>query len=176
MSQHLLALAWRLGRTLSSCVLAFTLGCSASQQIATSATAINQQAELIREQAIQLQAGGEKERSKIIIEAADKIIFEVDDIHASIPRIKDSTPAWLATLQYALYAAIAIAISIILFQTGLGQAIKIAIGWLPQRKIREADLLKNVLEDESPEKIREYIAAKRASDPMLDAAWTSNKK
>lgn len=165
------ALALRLGRTLPQCVLLVALGCSASQQIATSATAINQQAEIIRAQAVQLQASGEVIHSKIIISSANKIISEVNDIHASIPSIKDVVPAWLSTLQLALYSIVAIAVCVILWQTGIGQAIKIAIGWLPKRKLREADLLKDVLSDDSPEKIREYIAAKRASDPLLDAAW-----
>lgn len=175
MSHRPLALALRLGRTLSQCVLMFCIGCSASQQIATSASAINQQAEIIRAQAEQLQASGELEHSKVISAAANKIIAEVNDIHASIPKIKDAVPAWLTTLQLGLYAAIAIAACVIIWQTGVGQAVKIAIGWLPKNKVREASLLQNVLADESPETLREFIAAKRASDPMLDAAWKANK-
>ena len=170
------ALALRLGRTLPQCVLMLCIGCSASQQIATSASEINKQAEIIRDQANQLQLDGEQIHSKIIIASADKIISEISDIHASIPKIKDLVPWWVGIMQLMLVAVLVVGGIVLLWQTGIGQAIKIGIGWLPKNKLREASLLQNVLADESPETIREFIAVKRASDPMLDAAWKASKK
>lgn len=170
------ALALRLGRTLSQCVILFVIGCSASQQIATSATAINRQAVLIREEATQLQVSGETQHSEKIIASANKIISEVSDIHSSVPQIKDVTPAWLSALQLFFYAAIAIAVCVILWQTGLGNFIRLAINFLPQKKIQEASLLKSVLDDQKPETVREFVAAKRGADPLLDAAFRRQAK
>lgn len=79
-------------------------------------------------------------------------------------------------MQLMLVAVLVVGGIVLLWQTGIGQAIKIGIGWLPKNKLREASLLQNVLADESPETIREFIAVKRASDPMLDAAWKASKK
>ena len=176
MSSHLYALALRLGRTLLQCVILFVIGCSASQQIATSATAINRQAVLIREQATELQASGETQHSSKIIASANKIISEVSDIHSSIPQIKDVTPAWLSTLQLFFYAVIFIAVCVMLWQTGLGNFIRLAMNFLPQKKIQEASLLKSVLDDQTPETMREFVAAKRGADPLLDAAFRSQTK
>ena len=60
---------------------------------------------------------------------------------------------------------------VILWQTGLGTVIRLAIGWLPKRKVTEAKLAIEALDDTDPTTLREYIAAKRSSDPMFNAAW-----
>ena len=56
-------------------------------------------------------------------------------------------------------------------QTGLGTVIRLAVGWLPSRKVNEAKLAVSALNDTDPVTMREYIAAKRSSDPMFNAAW-----
>jgi hypothetical protein len=79
-------------------------------------------------------------------------------------------------MQYGFVAIIGIAIVVILWQTGIGQAIRVAIGWIPSNKRKEASLAKSVLDDNKPENIRELIAAKRLSDPEFDAAWRKDNK
>jgi hypothetical protein len=64
-----------------------------------------------------------------------------------------------------------VAIAVILWQTGLGTAVRIAIGWLPRKKVIDADLAAGMLNPDKPEDAREYVAARRASDPEFDAAW-----
>ena len=73
-------------------------------------------------------------------------------------------------------AVAAVAVGIILWQTGIGTAIRVAIGWLPRSKVRDADLAVGMLDPNNPENAREYVAARRASDPEFDAAWRRIQK
>jgi hypothetical protein len=64
-----------------------------------------------------------------------------------------------------------VAVAAILWQTGIGAAIRVALGWIPRPSLRDAALARDVMENSNPATIREYIAAKRASDPVWEAAW-----
>jgi hypothetical protein len=64
-----------------------------------------------------------------------------------------------------------VGVAVILFQTGIGAAIRAAIGWIPRRKVQEANLAAAALDPGRAETVRELIAARRASDPLFDAAW-----
>ncbi len=77
----------------------------------------------------------------------------------------------METLVWVAGAVVAVAVVIVLWQTGIGQAIRVAIGWIPRKKERDADLAYRMLDEKSPEDAREYVAARRASDPEFDAAW-----
>jgi hypothetical protein len=66
---------------------------------------------------------------------------------------------------------VAVAVVVLLWQTGLGQAIRIAVGWLPRKKVSDAELAFSMLRPESKEDPREYVAARRGADPEFDAAW-----
>jgi hypothetical protein len=107
---------------------------------------------------------------------ASIILKETKDIASAISGVKDVTPWWANLMQYGFVAIIGIAIVVILWQTGIGQAIRVAIGWIPSNKRKEASLAKSVLDDNKPENIRELIAAKRLSDPEFDAAWRKDNK
>jgi hypothetical protein len=64
----------------------------------------------------------------------------------------------------------------LLWMTGAGafvrQLLASVAGLIPRRQRREADLAVKVMDDTTPEGIREYIAARRASDPVFDAAYS----
>jgi hypothetical protein len=64
-----------------------------------------------------------------------------------------------------------LAIIVFLWQTGIGQAIRVAVGWLPRRKVSQAELAVDMLDPARPEGDREFVAALRAQDPEFDAAY-----
>jgi hypothetical protein len=97
-------------------------------------------------------------------------------IHHRLPDTEDQTPAWLSTIGWVAIAVVAVAVVVLLWQTGIGQAVRIAIGWLPRRKVVDAELAAGMLDDSKPEDAREYVAARRASDPEFDAAWRRMKR
>jgi hypothetical protein len=68
-------------------------------------------------------------------------------------------------------AAIVVGVCYLLWSSGLGTFVRIAIGWLPRKQRQDADLAAGMLDPSKPEDAREYIAARRASDPYFDAAF-----
>ena len=136
-------------------------GCSSVNEISTSNHIVQENAiKIINTQDITIA----HKHAKIILD-------ETSDIASVIGNIKDITPWWATLLQYGFMSIIGIALVIILWQTGIGQAIRVAIGWIPSNKKKEAALAQSVLDESKPEGIREWIAAKRLSDPEFDAAW-----
>jgi hypothetical protein len=140
------------------------VGCSATERISDSANEI-------RSEARALSLHGETTQDKEVVTRADRIYDLAADIHAELPGVEDRTPAWMETLVWVAGAVVAVAICVVLWQTGIGQAIRVAIGWIPRKKERDADLAYRMLDEKSPEDAREYVAARRASDPEFDAAW-----
>lgn len=136
-------------------------GCSSVNEISTSN-------HIVQENALEIL---HTEDISIAHKHAQIILNETSDIANVIGNVKDVTPWWATLIQYGFIAIIGIAIVIVLWQTGIGQAIRIAIGWIPTNKKKEAALAVSVLDDTKPEGIREWIAAKRLSDPEFDAAW-----
>jgi len=51
---------------------------------------------------------------------------------------------------------------------------RVAIGWLPRKKVAAAELAVDMLDPNRPEGDREFIAAMR-SDPEFDAAYRKAK-
>ena len=102
---------------------------------------------------------------------AEIILGETNDISGAVGEVADITPWWANLLKYGFISISGIAVVVILWQTGLGTVIRLAVGWLPSRKLNEAKLAVSALNDADPVTMREYIAAKRSSDPMFDAAW-----
>jgi hypothetical protein len=142
-------------------IMLLLCGCSSVNQISTSN-------HIVQENAIQIL---NTEEISVAHKHAEIILNETKDIASAISGVKDSTPWWADLLQYGFIMIIFVAIVIVIWQTGIGQAIRIAIGWIPSNKRKEASLAKSVLDDNKPENIRELIAAKRLSDPEFDAAW-----
>jgi hypothetical protein len=140
------------------------VGCSELAKVSRNATAIQAESQALIDHGI---AVGDKE----VVTRAERINNLAGDIHGSIPHLEDRTPAWLSTLWWVAAAVALVAAAIILWQTGLGTAVRIAIGWLPRKKVIDADLAAGMLNPDKPEDAREYVAARRASDPEFDAAW-----
>jgi hypothetical protein len=119
---------------------------------------------------------GQSTGDKEVVSRAERIYDLAADIHERIPHIEDRTPEWVSALLWCGIAVVAVAVVIVLWQTGIGSAIRVAVGWLPRRKVNDAELAAGMLDPSNPEDAREYVAARRASDPEFDAAWRRLKK
>ena len=153
-------------RSNASLILAslWLAGCSELAKVSENATAIQAESQALIDHG---RLVGDKE----VVTRAGRIHDLAADIHGRIPHLEDKTPVWLSTLWWAAAAVALIAVAIILWQTGLGTAVRVAIGWLPRRKVQDANLAAGMLDPDKPEDAREYVAARRASDPEFDAAW-----
>jgi len=161
-----------------TCLL--SLGCSASRQIAVEANTISQQAHEIQKLAEQIDHTSlelsSKESATQIRDHAIAIQTSVDSIHAALPGVKDITPWWADLIRWLLIAAAGAALVWLLYATGAASAIRVAIGWIPRRKINEAEMAAATLDQNRPETLREWIAMKRSTDKEFDAAWKRNKE
>jgi hypothetical protein len=145
------------------------VGCSATQKVSNNANEIRGEARI-------LSMHGEQVGDKEVVAHADRIYELAAGIHGELPGLEDRTPAWMETLVWVAVAVVAVAACVLLWQTGIGTAIRVAIGWIPRKKANDADLAYRMMDPEDPEDAREYVAARRASDPEFDAAWRRIKK
>jgi hypothetical protein len=78
-------------------------------------------------------------------------------------------------LTYGLIALSVIGVVAILWMTGLGTFIKRLLAaagmFIPAGERREANIAAKALNDDSDVTLREWIAVRRAQDPMFDAAY-----
>ena len=162
------------------CHAIFAFGCSDAKRIADGASVARRNAESshgrfvwIGEHAddtdgVQQQAAAGAKEQVAIIEATEGIV-------KALPGVKDVTPWWATMIGWALVALSVVGVVALLWMTGIGsfvrQLLASVAGLIPRRERREADLAVKVMDEGSPEGIREYIAARRASDPMFDAAY-----
>lgn len=146
--------------------VAFLLLCSCSpvQRIAVNANEIRNEARALAEHGLQV-------GDPVVIEHAGKIDDLAAGIQVSLPGVEDKTPAWLSTLRWWGIAAAAIAVLIVLWQSGALMGLRVLIGWLPRKKVTQAELAVDMLDPSRPEGDREYVAAMRAQDPVFDAAF-----
>jgi hypothetical protein len=149
--------------------LSFLCACSPVQRIANSANEIRAEAQAVKMRGLET-------NDPQIVSSADKIIALSSSIHVDLGGVEDKTPAWMSMLTWIALAAVLVAVAVILWQTGIGTFIRVAIGWIPRRKIAAASLAVDMLDPASPEGDREYIAAQRAQDPLFDAAYRRAKK
>ena len=156
------------GWTRSSVSLMLTasllVGCSELAKVSRNAVEIQAESQALIDHGT---AVGDKE----VVTRAGRIHELATGIHGSIPHLEDRTPAWLEVVWWGAIAVVALAVVVILWQTNLGAAIRVAVGWLPRRKVQDASLASGMLDPNKPEDAREYIAARRAADPEFDAAW-----
>lgn len=145
-------------------LVASLAGCNPVERIANRANDI-------RNEAQSLQDHGKQTGDEVVVKRSGKIIGYASDIHSEIPNVENKTPEWLTMLQWWGVALAAVAVAFILWQSGVGQAIRIAVGWIPKRKANAAELAVDMLDPSSPEGDREYVAAMRAQDPEFDAAF-----
>lgn len=139
-------------------------GCNPVARIAHSTNSI-------RTEASALAHYGRTIDDETVVHSATRIEDLAADIHETLPEVEAKTPAWISMIMYVAWAGIAIAICVILWQTGLGKMIKVLIGYIPAPIEREAKLLRDVMDPNRPEDIREFVAARRSSSPLFDLAW-----
>lgn len=105
---------------------------------------------------------------------AEATIADTAGVHKALTGVEDQHPV-LNIMGWIAAAVIAVAIAVILWQTGLGTMIRVAIGWLPKPKVQEADMAVAMLDESKPERARELVAMKRGQDPLFDAAFRKAK-
>jgi hypothetical protein len=175
-------------RTAIAIVVATVAGCSASGRIAAGTNEVRRLAESSRDRFVAIgteAASAEPDVDAIAREAGEgsveqeAIVKATSEIVESLPGVTDVTP-WWATLALRAMAALAVVgVAAILWTTGLGELVKRAF-WafgllLPRRAVSDADLARSMLDPARPESPREYVAARRASDPAFEAAWRRGK-
>ena len=101
----------------------------------------------------------------------ERIVELAAEIGVDAATVDPTQPQWLETLELALWVGLGIALVMILWQTGLGTALRRLLGWIPRRQRSAAKLLRESITH--PEQIREAVAAIRQADPLIDAAYRS---
>jgi hypothetical protein len=143
-------------------------GCNPVQRISTHANAIRTEAQALGEH-------GQATGDPVVVAGAQRIDGLAAGIHDELPNVTAKVPAWLSTLQWWGIAVAVVAVAFVLWQSGAFTAIRIAVGWLPRRKVAQAELALDTLDESRPESARELIAALR-SDPEVDAAYRKAQK
>ena len=155
-------------------------GCSATKQIAQSASQVSASSVKIARQADYIAATSDQPdvvKAAVAIHSESEIILEHSQMIAeNVASVKDIVP-WFATLaQWLAIAAFSICAAWILTASGALGAVRAALGWLPKRKVMDANLARQVLDSGSETGIREYIAARRMSDAEFNAAFVASGK
>jgi hypothetical protein len=145
-------------------VVCILMGCSPVSRIANNTNEIRTQAQLLADHGMAI-------NDPVVVTGATRIDTLAAGIHIALGGVEDKTPAWMSMLTWIAIAAVVVAVVVLLWQTGLGTMIRIAVGWLPRKQRQDADLAAGMLDPSKPEDAREYIAARRASDPYFDAAF-----
>lgn len=145
-------------------ICACCCGCNPVQRIALNATEIGHEAQALVDH-------GRATQDAFVYSHATNILNLVADIHATLPDVEAKTPAWMSMLIYVAWAGIAVAVCVILWQTGIGVTVKKLLGYIPAPIEREARLLRDVMDPNRQEDLREFVAARRASSPLFDLAW-----
>jgi hypothetical protein len=142
-------------------------GCNPVARISANATAIRNEAQALIDHGIAI-------GDQIVVQGATRIDEHAAAIHGDIPSVQAITPAWLSTLKWWGIAVAVAGVAFVLWQSGAFTAVRIAIGWLPRRKVAAAQIAVDTLDESRPEGERELIAALR-SDPEFDAAFKRAK-
>ena len=162
------------------CVCAFILsgGCSAAKEIAASADHAATLAHSVYTRAQWItthSAEPDTIKAATAIQAdALAILAETSDITVAVSGVRDIQSAYVTALIWASAAVVFASISFLLWQSGAGVALRALAGWIPRRTQNEAALARQMLSDD-PTTAREFVAAKRASDPLFNAAFKENK-
>ena len=149
-------------------IVLLLVGCNPVQRISNHANAIRTEAQALGEH-------GQATGDPVVVAGAERIDGLAAGIHDELPTVTNKVPAWLSTLQWWGIAVAVVAVAFVLWQSGAFTAIRIAVGWLPRRKVAAAELALDTLDDSRPENDRELVAALRA-DPEFDAAFRKAQK
>jgi len=154
--------------------------CSPTAKIASDANEIGDRADRIIELTDRI--GDTSKEVESIRSASDiqlearKIKRSVSDIHATLPGTTDRTPWWADLLRWLAIASAGAAAVWILTASGVLGAVRAALGWIPRRKVTEAQMMAATLAQDKPETVRELVAMLRAQDPLLDKAMRQVKQ
>lgn len=156
-------------------IFAVLVGCSASERIAVEANGIGERASEIHRLAIRI--GEQSDQPEVVADAATIATEAVaigkgtQAIHTALPGVVDREPWWSGLIRWIAIAASGAALVWLVSATGIGTAIRVAIGWIPRRKVADAEMAVATLAQDRPETMREYIAMRRGTDREFDAAW-----
>ena len=145
------------------------VGCNPVQRISSHANAIRTEAQALGEH-------GQAIGDPVVVAGAERIDGLAAGIHDELPNVTNKVPAWLSTLQWWGIAVAVVAVAFVLWQSGAFTAIRIAVGWLPRRKVAQAELALDTLDESRPESARELVAALRSQDAEMDAAYRKAQK
>jgi hypothetical protein len=145
----------------------FAIGCNPVARISANATAIRNEAGALIDH-------GNATGDQVVVHGATRIDAAAAAIHGDIPSVQAVTPAWLSTLQWWGIAVAVAGIAFLAWNSGIGTFVRIAIGWLPRRKVAAAELAVDTLDESRPEGDRELVTLLRA-DPEFDAAFKRAK-
>jgi hypothetical protein len=169
-------------RALAIALAICAIGCSDSRRIADASGVIRTNAESSKARFERVETSALAANDPQIVTEAQAgakeqatIIGATDAIVRALPGIKDATPWWASLLSYGLIALSVIGVVALLWMTGIGAFIKrilAALGlMIPASERREANIAAKALNDDSDVTLREWIAVRRAQDPMFDAAY-----
>jgi hypothetical protein len=144
-------------------IVSLLAGCSPVSRIANNTNEIRTQAQLLADHGMAI-------NDPVVVTGATRIDTLAAGIHVALGGVEDKTPAWMSMLTWIAIAAVVVAVVVLLWQTGLGTAVRIMVGWLPRKKVSQAELAVDMLDPSRSENGREMIAAMR-SDPEFDAAY-----
>jgi hypothetical protein len=144
-------------------------GCNPVQRISNHANAIRTEAQALGEH-------GQAIGDPVVVAGAERIDGLAAGIHDELPNVTNKVPAWLSTLQWWGIAVAVVAVAFVLWQSGAFTAIRIAVGWLPRKKVATAELAVDTLDESRPESARELVAALRSQDAEIDAAYRKAQK
>jgi hypothetical protein len=169
-----------LQKVIALLVIASSAACSATRQIAQSASQVSTLSERIVRQADAIALTSDQAEvvatAEFIRADAYSILDHSQRIAISVTATKDTTPAWITLVEWLAIAAAGICAAWILTASGALGAVRAALGWLPRRKVMDATLARSVMDDANPASIREYIAARRMSDAEFNAAFVASGK
>ncbi len=162
-------------------ILACGISCSDAKRIADASGVIRSNASESKARFERIEANADTDPPAVKADAkAGKreqvaILAASEEIVRALPGVKDVTPWWASLLSWGLIALSVIGVVALLWMTGLGAFVKrllAAVGLLiPASERREANLAAKALDADNDVSVREWIAARRASDPMFDAAY-----
>lgn len=167
-------------RIVAFLLLVAAVACSSTREISVRASAIQEHATAITDLAEQIRDTSHEVESirtaEEIRSRSMQIRQSVTDIHAALPGVADVVPWWATLIRYALVAAAIAGLCVLVWQTGIGVALRAAVGLIPQRVRSEAEMAAATLDPTKPESVREWVAMRRALDPLFDSSFQAAKE
>ena len=168
------------------CVMVINLvGCSAVTAINKSANSITSAAQQSKEnfEGIREAVSASPprlveatERSNQGIQQQAEIIKKSQDIIEETSKVKDIVP-WWAQLAEIIFVSVGLLGALVgAWYLGLGTLTCRLIGYIPERKKSQANILSDALDPSNPTTFREAVAALRGQDPQLDMVFKKRKK